>query len=103
MDIDASNVDFGNVEDVTDISSTPDIIIGEHEHHFGSLGNEGKRLLLELLENTDENVPAEDRIFGRLGLGFQQAEWNNYALFWTDGGPDALVKALEAWNSARNM
>lgn len=103
MAVDVSNVDFGSVEQVTDIKPQPDVILGENEHYFGSLGTEGKRLLLELLEETDENEAPEDRIFRRLGVGFTHAEWNGYDLFWAVGGAEALVDALEDWNSARNL
>lgn len=103
MRIDPSNIDFENIEDVTDIKPAPNVAVRRSEHHFSGLGQEGKRLLLELLDVTSEDEPFADRVFGRLGVGYRKAEWNEYELYWVEGGGDALLGALERWNQAQNL
>lgn len=54
------------LDNVTDIKPAPTLAVGKGEHHIGPIGHEGKRLMLELLDATNE------------------AEWNGYDLFWAD-------------------
>ena len=66
--VDVKYIDLENVESVSEVEPEPTPALRENAHHIGSLENEGKRLMLALLSATDENEPAGERIFGRLGL-----------------------------------
>ena len=101
MAVDPENVDLTHIEDVSDIEPPPILAVSENQHRFGPIGYEGKRLLKELLQATDESTPFEDRVFNRLGLSYQHATWDKYDLYWVDEGSDAFVEALENWNAAR--
>lgn len=101
MAVDLESVNLTHVEDVTDIEPPPTIAVSDTEHHFGALGHEGKRLMLELLEATSEEEPFGERVFGRLGLPYTHTAWNEYHLYWADVDNETVVEALEEWNAAR--
>ncbi len=103
MPVDLNAVNFDHAEDVTDIQPEPTLAVSDGEHHIGALGNEGKRLMLELLDDTDENEPMDARVFDRLGLAHTHAEWNGYDLYWADAPTNEVVAALERWNAAQSM
>lgn len=103
--IDVKYIDLEHIEHVADIEPEPTLAVSEDEHYIGSLGEAGKRLMKELLAETDESEPMGDRVFGRLGVSYQHARWRDFDLYWVDeeNGNEALVEALKTWNSARNM
>lgn len=105
MTIDPQFIDLENIEDVSDIEPTPTLALNheEGEHRLGSLGDTGRRLMLELLEATDESEPTGDRVFGTLGLDYEQAEWQGWELYWADASDEEVVEALKDWSAAYNM
>lgn len=103
MPIDVDTIDLTHVQDVTDIEPTPTLAVSDDAHHIGPLGHEGKRLMLELLDATDEEEPVGTRVFGRLGLPYAHARWHEFDLYWAEGGSDAVVKALASWNAAHSL
>jgi hypothetical protein len=110
MTVNPDNVDLTNIEAVTDIEPEPTLIVGHNEHYFGPLGEEGKRLLAELLDATADGEPVEQsdtpigtRVFDRLGLDYTHAEWNGYELFWAKASTEEVVDALRSWHEAYIM
>ena len=101
--VDVKYIDLENIESVSEIEPEPTLALSENAHHIGSLGSEGKRLMLELLSATDESEPAGERVFGRLGLPYQHATWQDYDLFWAEVDKGEVVAALGRWNSARSL
>ena len=101
--VDVKYIDLENVESVSEIKPEPTLAIKENAHHIGSLGSEGKRLMLELLSATDESEPADERVFGRLGLPYQHTTWQGYDLLWAEVDNEEVVAALERWNSGHSM
>lgn len=103
MEIDVQNVDLENIESVDEIKPKPTLALREGDHYIGPLGSTGKRLMLELLGATDESEPAGDRVFGRLGLEHQTAQWNGWQIFWAREDEEGVVDALKRWNSSHSM
>lgn len=101
MAVDPNNIDLNGIEDVSDIEPAPTIAVSRSRMEFGSVGEEGKRLLKELMDKT-EDEPMSRRVFTRLGVGYSHAQWGDYDLYWADD-EDEFVEALENWNSANNL
>jgi hypothetical protein len=103
MEIDVRHVDLEHIESVDEIRPKPTLALRPGDHYIGPLGSVGKRLMLELLKATDQSEPTGDRVFGRLGLDHQSAEWKDWEIFWAREDEEAVVEALKRWNSAHSM
>jgi hypothetical protein len=103
MEIGVRNVDLEHIESVDEIEPKPTLALREGDHYIGPLGSVGKRLMLELMKATDESEPTGDRVFGRLGLDYQSARWNDWEIYWARRDEQAVVEALKRWNSAHSM
>lgn len=103
MEIDVSNVDLEHIESVDEIKPKPTLALREGDHFIGPLGGVGKRLMLELLKATNETEPTGERVFGRLGLECQTAQWDGWELFWARADEEEVTEALKRWNSGHSM
>lgn len=103
MELDAKYVDLEHIESVDEIKPEPTLALREGDHYIGALGSVGKRLMLELLKATDESEPTSDRVFGRLGLEYQSAQWGGWEIFWAREDKEGVTEALKRWNSAHSM
>lgn len=103
MNIDVKHVDLEHIESIDEIEPTPTLALKPGDHFIGPLGSTGKRLILELLGATDEGEPTGDRVFGRLGLEYQQARWKGWEIYWAREEKEAVITALKRWNSAHSM
>lgn len=103
MKIDVKHVDLEHIESVDEIKPAPTLALKEDDHFIGPLGSTGKRLMLELLDSTDENESAGERVFGRIGLDYQQARWNDWDVYWAEGSEEDVVESLKRWNSSHSM
>lgn len=105
MAVDPNFIDLEHIEDISDIEPPPTIAMHDEqgEHRLGPLGDTGRRLLLELLDATDAGEPTGERVFGRLGLDWQEAEWQGWKLYWADAERDEVVEALKDWNVSHSM
>lgn len=103
MNIDVKHVDLENIESIDEVEPKPTLALKQGEHFIGPLGSTGKRLMLELLGATDESEPTGERVFGRLGLDYQRAEWNGWEIYWAQSGDEAVMEALKRWNSSHSM
>lgn len=105
MTIDPQFIDLEHVEDVSDIDPPPTLAVNHEagEHRLGPLGEAGRRLLLEVLDATDEDEPMGERVFGRLGLDWNEATWDGWELYWADADKEEVVKALKRWNASYHM
>ena len=102
MAVTPDTVDLTHIEDVTDVKPEPTIAVSETRHHIGSIGASNKRILLDLLDKTDESEPFGARVFDRLGVGYSHTTWDGFDLFWVDD-EDAFENALRTWHSAQEM
>lgn len=104
MAVDAHLIDLNHIEDVSDVEPEPTLAVRGTGYRPGPLGSEGKRLIKELLNATeDEDAPVGTRVFDRLGLDYEHRQWNGYDLYWADADRDTIVSALEAWNTAHSL
>ena len=102
MAIDPKTVDLTHIEDVSDIKPEPTVAESEDDRRIGPIGGTNKRVLLELLDQTDEDKPFGARIFDRIGVEYTHATWNGYDLYWVKD-QDAFTDALRTWHSAQEM
>jgi hypothetical protein len=102
MAVDPDTVDLTHIEDVTDITPEPTVAESDDNRLIGAIGGTNKRILLELLNHTDESESFDTRIFDRIGVEYTHATWNDYDLYWVrDEG--AFEDALRTWHSAQEM
>jgi hypothetical protein len=103
MQLDVRHVDLEHIESVDEINPKPTLALREGDHYIGHLGHVGKRLMLELLKATDESEPTGDRVFGRLGLEYQTAQWKEWEIYWAREDEDGVTEALKRWNTSHSM
>lgn len=103
MEMDVKYVDLEHIESIDEIEPPPTLALTEGDHFIGPLGSTGKRLMLELLGATDESEPTGERVFGRLGLDYQRAEWKDWEIYWARDDNEAVLEALKRWNSSHSM
>ena len=102
MNLDVKHVDLEHIESVDEINPKPTLALTQGDHYIGPLGSTGKRLMLELLKATDEEEPTGERVFGRLGLDYQQAQWHGWEVYWAREDDEAVLAALKSWNSSHS-
>jgi hypothetical protein len=102
MAVDPNTVDLTHIEDVTDITPKPTVAERNGDRLIGPIGGTNKRILLDLLNRTDEDAPFDVRVFDRLGVDYTHATWDDYDLYWVKDA-DAFTDALRTWHSAQEM
>ena len=97
-------IDLENIEDVSDIDPPPTLAVNhsDGEQRLGPMGDAGRRLMLELLDATDESEPMGERVFGRLGLNWRATNWAGWDLYWAAAEREDVIDALQEWNAAHS-
>lgn len=97
-----ASANLETAEDVSDIEPPPTMAVSENEHRLGSLGEEPRGLLLDLLDATDDSEPIEARVFDRLGVDCHHRRWRAYDLYWARD-EEAFAEALRDWKRSAEM
>ena len=94
--------DLDHIDDIDDITPPPTLAV---RHEIGMswlapLDGKGRRCLLELMAEVEDDESIGEHVFGQLGLDWLGATWKDWTLYWALADREEVRDALMHWDEA---